>query len=81
MKLKKVLKHLDFLSQIKVFSFNPKYQSEEEHFCGHPLDCPYWIANLHLDDTNDWDAITLIKKDADGKLLKDPYLEFWVKEK
>lgn len=80
MKLKKILKHLDYLSQIKVLSFDPKNKFEDEHFYGHPLDCPYWIADLHLDTSNNWDPIAIIKEDADGHLLEEPYLEIWVKE-
>lgn len=80
MKLKKILKYLDYLEQIRIVCFYPKDQSEEEYFNGSAIQCPYWVADLPLDTTNDWDPISIIKEDDKGKPLETPYLEIWVKE-
>ena len=68
-KLKSLLKHLDFLTEIEVITMHG--EEEEVMYSGYASDCPYTLIELPLDG----DDSIYISND-DGK----PYLGIYIKE-
>lgn len=64
MKLKKVLKHIDFMENVKIVEFLSDKREEVLLYEGHPEDVPWYIADMLLDSDSNGEAIsTLIEND------------------
>ena len=78
MKLIEIIKHIDFLTNVKIFQMDAyletseHYGEEEEVFFGGVLDVPWWIAEMYLYDDADYNSISIDKENN--------CLEIYVKE-
>lgn len=80
MKLRKILKHIDCLTDVCIFKYDKEKGDEEELYCGSTFDVPWSIAEYKLDTDTDGEAISCFtKKDNNG--MKTLYISIFVKEK
>lgn len=75
MKVKKILKHIDCVTPVKIVEFNSKTSEEYEYFSGIVADIPWCYAELPLDTDSDGEAICICK-DLD---TEKSYLNIYVR--
>lgn len=64
MKLKKLLRHIDFMEKVRVIEIQPD-KSDEILYEGGSVDIPWYIADMLLDSDFNGEAIsTLIENDS-----------------
>jgi hypothetical protein len=57
MKLKDILKYMDWLTTIVVWDSESDDIEDEPLFAGTAMDCPWWIAECELEKTgSNWDG-------------------------